>query len=184
MTWRRVAVYWALALAVAAELALTLHARESSTQSAAPVAAPIVDAAPASVDALKTETRSGTLELRKQAGRWRVESPPGVTVSSDLVAAFIDTLTTIPPIEILADAPDRLPSYGLEPPLATVELAAGGRELATITLGQRNPTRTAVYARRSDEPRVYLLGLNAQYYLELLYEQAAATAAAAGERHG
>lgn len=184
MSWRSVAVYWVLALVVTGHLAFTLRGRAASVEPAAPAAAPIVEAAADAIDAVRTTTRAGTLELRKEAGRWHVEAPPGVRVSSDLVRAFIDTLATIPPIELLPGTPDRLPAYGLEPPLATVELASQGRTLASLTLGERNPTRTAVYARRGNEERVYLLGLNAQYYLELLYEQAARTANAAREARG
>jgi len=175
VTWRSVMVYWVLAFVVAAQLVFTMRERAVSEKPAESVAAPIVQAPAASVDTISTETRAGALELRKEAGRWRVESPPGLNVSSDLVGAFVDTLTTIPPVEILPDVPDTLPAYGLEPPLARVRLAAGGRALATVELGERNPTRTAVYARRRDDRHVYLLGLNAQYYLELLYEQALGT---------
>lgn len=182
MTWRSVVVYWVLACAVAGQLAFTLRERAAVVESEAPAAAPIVDAASASVDTVRTRTGAGTLDLRKQAGRWRVESPEGLNVSSDLVAAFVDTFTTIPPIEVLTDAPERLPAYGLDPPLAIVQLESEGRSLATVALGQRNPTRTAVYARRGDEPRVYLLGLNARYYLDLLYEQAVGAAAARENR--
>lgn len=184
MTWRSVVVYWTLAAAVAAQLAFTVRERAASEEPAKPVAVPIVQATPASVDSIRTETRAGVLQMRKEAGRWQVESPPGVTVSSDLVGAFIDTLTTVPPVEILPEAPDKLTAYGLEPPLATVRLAAGAKALAVVELGQRNPTRTAVYARRPDDDHVYLLGLNAQYYLELLYEQAAGTADASRENRG
>ena len=34
----------------------------------------------------------------------------------------------------------------------------------------RNPARTAVYAQRSDSPRVFLIGLNVRYYEDLLFE--------------
>ena len=173
MTWRSVVVYWVLATAIVAQLAFTMRERGASETPDEPVVAPIVQAAAASIDSIRTETRGGALELRKEAGRWHVENPPGVSVSSDLVGAFIDTLTTIPPVEILPDAPDKLQAYGLEPPVSKVQFAAGDKALATIELGRRNPTRTAVYARRPDDKHIYLLGLNAQYYLELLYEQAA-----------
>ena len=110
MTWRSVAVYWALAAAVAAQLAFTLRERAVPQEPATPAAMPIVQAAPASIDAVRTETHAGVLELRKEAGRWHLESPLARSVSSDLVSAFIDTLTTIPPVEILPDVPGMLPA--------------------------------------------------------------------------
>ena len=184
MTWRSVTVYWVLAVLVSGRLAFIMRERAQVQAPVEPEVTPIVTLQAGTVDAVHTTTRSGSLELRRQAGRWRVERPAGVSISSDLVGAFIDTLTTIRPIEILSETADGLVSYGLEPPTATVELGSEGRVLATIQLGQRNPTRTAVYARRADEARVYLLGLNAQYYLDLLYEQAAAAAAPPAENQG
>jgi hypothetical protein len=39
-----------------------------------------------------------------------------------------------------------------------------------VLLGARNPAQTAVYARREGKPDVVLLGLNVQYYIELVIE--------------
>jgi hypothetical protein len=184
VTWRSVTVYWMLAALVGGRLAFTMGERADVEAPAEPHAAPIVAVQADTIDAVRATTRAGSLELRRQAGRWRVERPAGAVVSSDLVRAFVDTLTTVEPIEVLNETPEHLAAYGLEPPASTLEFGAEGRTLATIHLGTRNPTRTAVYGRRDDAARVYLLGLNAQYYLDLLYEQAGAAGAAAGESRG
>ena len=39
-----------------------------------------------------------------------------------------------------------------------------------MKLGARNPTQTAIYAQTSSSPRVLLVGVNVQYYADLLYE--------------
>ncbi len=39
-------------------------------------------------------------------------------------------------------------------------------------IGGRNPTRTAVYARRSDQPAIFLVGMNLSYYIDLIFDAA------------
>jgi len=84
------------------------------------------------------------------------------------------------PIELIPEGSGDLAAYGLDPPQAIVRMASAGRPVATLEFGERNPTRTAVYARRPDQKQVYLLGLNAQYYLDLIFEQAAGGRSPAG----
>lgn len=42
----------------------------------------------------------------------------------------------------------------------------------TILIGARNPTRTAVYARRSDRNTIFLVGMNLSYYIDLIFDAA------------
>jgi hypothetical protein len=177
VTWRAVIVYWVLALVVAAQLGWTLRSRERQDAVQPAAVAPIVEAPASAIDDLLAQRGERALEFRKDDGRWQIQDT-GAVVSCDLVAAFLDTLTTIPPIEIIPEGSADLAAYGLAPPQAIVRMAGAGQPVATLELGERNPTRTAVYARRPDQNRVYLLGLNAQYYLDLIFEQAAGRAPA------
>ena len=175
MSWRSVLVYWVLAAVVVGQLAFTLRSRETPVDQSTEVAAPIVDASTA-IDGIRVERGDDVREFRIESGRWQAENPDNA-VSSDLIAALIDTLTTIPPVEILASGATDPANYGLAPPQTVVRMASRGEPLATVEMGNRNPTRTAVYAHRPDLGRSYLLGLNAQYYLDLIFERAAAATA-------
>jgi len=177
VTWRAVIVYWVLALVVAAQLGWTLRSRERPDDVRPTAVAPVVEAPASAIDDLLAQRGDRALEFRMDSGRWQSEDA-GIAVSSDLVTAFLDTLTTIPPIEIIPEGSGDLAAYGLAPPQAIVRMAGAGRPVATLEFGERNPTRTAVYARRPDRNQVYLLGLNAQYYLDLIFEQAAGRAPA------
>ncbi|MEE8310841.1 MAG: DUF4340 domain-containing protein [Candidatus Binatia bacterium] len=171
MTWRSVTVYWLLALVVGGNLYVEWRARNPvQVEVALPVAA-IVIIEGAEIDGIVTTRGSLALGIRQVAGRWMLQSPPGLAVQSDLIEALVETVTSIPPVEIIEETGERMAEFGLEPALFTLRLDAGPRTLATIELGYRNPTRTAVYARVRGEARVYLLGLNAQYYVELIYEE-------------
>jgi hypothetical protein len=170
VSWRRIALYYGLS----AVLGLYLYVHHLWTTPNLPEAktdtTPIADIDSQRPDTVVLEHRGLEVEAGRLGRRWVLRKPPGLSVTSDLLDALIDTLTTIPPIEIVADASAKDEEYGLSPPLTHVELLSGGKVLASLYLGKRNPTRTAVYAGREGDDRVYLLGLNAQYYVELIYE--------------
>ncbi len=124
--------------------------------------------------------RRGEAEVRAERadGRWRTVAPAGAGVPSDLVEAAVATLTAGQVSEVVAEgarAPD-LGSFGLTTPrsaiVATTEVAGGAREV-TVLLGDQNPTHTAMYARRAEDERVYLVGRNLQYYEDLIFTAAA-----------
>lgn len=171
MTWRSVAVYWVLATVVGTNLYAEWRARNPFEAEAVLPQAAIVVADSAPIDGVVATRGSLALDVRRVSERWTVQQPAGLQLQPDLIDALIDTLTTIAPVEIVEEAAGRGREFGLSPPLFTVRLDSGPRTLATVELGYRNPTRTAVYARLAGEDRVYLLGLNAQYYVELLYEE-------------
>jgi hypothetical protein len=179
MSWRAVAVYWALAIAAVAQLGFALRGREVAVEESTQPTAPIVEAAAAAVDQIRVQRGDDVRAFRIESGRWQAETP-GHEVSSDLIAALIDTLTTVPPVEILEEGAEKAADYGLAPPRTVLRMASHGEPLATVELGDRNPTRTAVYARRPELRRSYLLGLNAQYYLDLIFERDSAAPAPPG----
>jgi hypothetical protein len=173
LSWRGVLVYWVLAAVAAGQLAVTLRNRQTPAEANVQVTAPIIETPAAAIDGIRIERGDDVREFRIESGRWRAENPDQA-VSSDLIAALIDTLTTIPPVEILEAGTADPATYGLAPPQTVVRMVSGGEPLATVEMGNRNPTRTAVYAHRADVGQSYLLGLNAQYYLDLIFERAAA----------
>jgi hypothetical protein len=179
VTWRSVLVYWLAAAAIATYLFQERRERAAFQPVVAEAPrAPLVSASPESIDRVRVARGSTTIELVRTDGRWAVAPPSQAKLSSDLVDALIDTLASIPPAEVVSEGsasggePASAVEYGLEPPHYRVALISGSEPVAEVELGQRNPTRTAVYARVAGEPRLYLMGLNAQYYVDLIFEQA------------
>jgi hypothetical protein len=124
----------------------------------------------------------GDMQVRavRDDGRWRVVEPSRAAVPPDLIEAEVATLTAGQVSEVVADgaAPD-LAAFGLTRPRSAIVLTidgGGAPRDVTVLLGDRNPTHTALYARRSGDPRVYLVGLNVRYYEELIFEAAGAAA--------
>jgi hypothetical protein len=99
-----------------------------------------------------------------------VVAPADARVPADLVAAIVAALTELPPVDVVPPAPGaRAVEFGLEE--HSVRLVVGtDTEEARVQLGARNPSQTAVYARRDGDEEIVLVGLNVQYYVDLLIE--------------
>jgi len=61
-------------------------------------------------------------------------------------------------------------AFGFADGSPVIELETKEGTKLAVTLGARNPPQTAIYAKTSVAPRVVLIGVNVQYYTELLYE--------------
>lgn len=174
MTWRRAIGYWAAALALAGWLYFDSRSPEGSPGAEeVPALAPLVAPPVERFDEVSIVRGTETFVFRKSGGRWEETTPGDVSVPSDLVAALLDTLSTIPPIERLAGKSTTAPEFGLSPAQTRVELHSSGKKAHEISIGRRNPTRTAAYAAVTGHTDVYLIGLNAQYYLELIFDEIA-----------
>jgi hypothetical protein len=104
-------------------------------------------------------------------GQWEVVDPAGVRVPSDLLHAIVDALLDVHATSVVRGSPPPQAEieFGLDRPRARLTLSDGSSR-TTLQLGSPNPARTAVYARREGHPEVLLLGLNVQYYVDLLLE--------------
>lgn len=172
MTWTRVAAYWIGALVAG----LLLRASLDDVPEMAAVETtrvPLVEMVPERVDRFRLAAKDLEMEfVRGEDGRWKAVSAEGEEVAHDIVEAVVQTLAGLPVIEAVAEARDAADQFGLRNPALRLRLDAGGTSVANLALGRLNPTRTAVYVRRAGEDRVFLLGLNARYYMDLIVESA------------
>lgn len=194
MSWRRVAVIYAvLALLVAWVVVFEVDGPAPET-AAVDLSAPsrsLLGADASAVTGIRFTRRGHVIRAERadddgarhgagtpaepEPSRWRAVEPPGVRVSPDLIDATVATLTAGQPSELLShEAQDDLAAYGLDAPTASVDvvLRDAPERPITVLIGGRNPTQTAVYARRSDQPAIFLVGLNLSYYIDLIFDAA------------
>ncbi len=173
MSWKRIAVTYAVALSIAGYLYVQTSGRDASVEPAVTTLAPLLQIVPGLIDTMTIKGEVGRVLLERREGRWRVAEPQGAAVTSDLIDALLETLSRIPPIEAVAadDASDA--EFGLGEPSVVITMMAASDPVASIHLGDRSPTRTALYARVDGDPAVYLLGLNAGYYADLILQELA-----------
>lgn len=134
----------------------------------------IVDVFPDEVSALSVTRGGKSVRAELIENRWKVVEPKDVTVPADLVSAILSTIAEKQEAEVIAESPDGsdLATYGLDEPRVVITLERTSGPAVTLDVGERNPTRTAVYARSSQSTRVLLAGLNVDYYSEILFEAA------------
>jgi hypothetical protein len=171
MSWSRGFVYWGLALVLGAWLSNAVIDPASVVDDSVVKEGPILSLVAERVDRVLIESEGLKLVIVRDAdSRWAVREPAGTEVPADIVDAVVETLSTVSVIEAVSEDADGAEQFGLNPPELRLRLEVAGTVVGDITLGRPNPTRTAVYARRSGQGRVFLLGLNAKYYLDLIRE--------------
>ena len=169
MTWRRVAIYWALFLGLATYYVAV--ERDAAGRAVAHLTrAAFLNIPAEQIEALQVQRGDLVVRCRQVAGRWKVVDPPGSSAPADLIAGLISNLTQLPDVEVVADKDGDLAQFGLDTPVSELLLTPASGTPITIRLGNRNPAGTAVYAQRSTSDHVFLIGLNARYYEDLLFE--------------
>ncbi|MGH7860228.1 MAG: DUF4340 domain-containing protein [Candidatus Binatia bacterium] len=174
MTWRKTLAYWVLFLTLGGYF--VAFEREEPAPAEPEVRREKV------LPVFRDEVRAVVLHRDGKAvraeiddRRWKVVSPEGVKIPSDLIAALVDTLAERQEAEVVEESPkaEELRNFGLETPSSVLEVELTDGRTKRVEIGQRNPTRTAVYVRSDGSPRILLAGLNVQYYGDLLFEAAA-----------
>jgi len=108
--------------------------------------------------------------LQRWDGQWSVADPVDAPIPTGLVEAFVAALAQTEQIERVADGDGNLDGFGLGDAAPRVEVRQNGVPICQVVLGSTNPTGTAIYARRTDRPGVYLIGRNVAYYEGLLFQ--------------
>ncbi len=178
MTWTRVAVIYAVLAVLVGYLALSDGPVTDDATTAPAPPPPTASLLGTEADAVRVMTfhKDGRLvRASRESGRWRPIEPMGARIPPDLFDAAIAALTAGQASEKISDeSGHRLADYGLESPTATIELVVGDipNRPISVLIGARNPTQTAVYARRSDQDAIYLVGMNLRYYIDLIFDAA------------
>lgn len=95
-------------------------------------------------------------ELERRGPRWRLVAPVDTRVDESVVQALLAALARTEHAGFADDAPQDLALYGLERPLATVELHRRGA-VERLEIGSALAKGGSVCARRTDRPPIVLL---------------------------
>jgi len=173
VTWTRALVYVALWAALSAYYLMVEYERSAITDASEADTVPQVQFLPvtaANVAAVEIQAHGVRGRFVRSGDRWQIAEPPGKQVPADLIAAIVSAVTERAELEIVnsGDAPSA--DFGLASAATQLALYQADGSVIRVLLGARNPAQTAVYARREGKPDVVLLGLNVQYYIELVIE--------------
>ena len=102
---------------------------------------------------------------------YQLVEPQGKFVPQDLMKALADLLEGAKSVEIVSTNPKDAAEFGLDQPKGELILdPASKKGPIDIFFGNENPTRTAVYARIDNGPKIFLLGANLEYYQTLMFQ--------------
>ena len=182
MSWRRIGIYYGLAVVFGAYFFVFLWdpvGEGPRLTEDAPTQSRFLPFSRESIQELQLRREGRVIRCQFDGSSWQVVEPQGGNATSYLVSSLIESLTTEQETQVVREEAEDLAAYGLKPPHATIVLKGRTEsDLATVFIGGRNPTTTAVYASKEGSSQVVLLGYSARYYEELLFE--AATGITAG----
>ncbi len=102
---------------------------------------------------------------------YQLVEPQGKFVPQDLMKALAELLEGAKSVEVVSTDPKDAAEFGLDQPKGELILEpASKKPPIDIFFGNENPTKTAVYARIGNDPKIFLLGANLQYYQTLMFQ--------------
>jgi hypothetical protein len=113
----------------------------------------------AQLEQLTVKAEAGDVTtLRKEAGAWQIVEPVKAAAAESEVTGITGALQNLEVERVVEEQPADLGTYGLSTPRVEVDFTSGaGKPSGRLLLGNKTPTGGNVYARRNDEPRVFLI---------------------------
>ena len=99
-----------------------------------------------------------TTRLQKADGKWQVVEPVQAAADANEMTTIASSLSSLEIQRVVDENAGDLKQYGLEP--ARVEVAfrpKGEKDLKRLQIGEKTPTGSDLYARLSDQKRVFLV---------------------------
>lgn len=95
--------------------------------------------------------------LKREGDGWRLIEPVQATADGSEVVPLLHTLLEAREERRIEEAPTHLADYGLERPSLQLSVTLkDGKTLPALLLGDLNPNGRSVYAKRPDQPAVFL----------------------------
>jgi hypothetical protein len=96
--------------------------------------------------------------LTKTDGKWTIVEPVAADTDTSEVATISSSLADVEVQRLVDEKPADVKKFGLDPPRVEVSLRAKGQKDAkSLQIGDKTPTGDNLYARASDNPRVFLI---------------------------
>jgi hypothetical protein len=111
------------------------------------------------IDELKIKSESGDVTTVKKGGDgWQIVAPITAKASETDVSGITSALGNAELSRVIEEQASDLKQYGLETPQIDVEFkSADGKSSGHLFVGQKTATGSSLYARRNDDPKVFLI---------------------------
>lgn len=113
---------------------------------------------PAQLEELTVTSTGGEVTaLKKSADKWQIVKPIETAAAESDVAVVTSAIGQMEINRVVDEKPADLKGYGLEPPRLAVEFKASGGKTGKVFIGDKTQTAGNLYAKKADEPRVFLV---------------------------
>jgi hypothetical protein len=111
------------------------------------------------IEQITVKSASGEVTtLKKAADRWQIASPVTAAAADSEVMGLTSALGQLDVVRVIDEKPADLKEYGLATPRLEVEFkSAEGKPSGRLFVGDKTPTGAGLYAKRNEEPRVFLI---------------------------
>jgi hypothetical protein len=111
------------------------------------------------IQELKVKAESGEVTtLKKSSDTWQIDAPVATPASDSEVMSLTSALSQLEIDRVVEEKPADLNEYGLGAPRIEIEFkSAEGKPSGRLLVGDKSPTGAGLYAKRNDEPRVFLI---------------------------
>ncbi len=153
MRWRSLGLL-ALALAVVAGAYFWLEAKGKKSEDARQLF-PMDEK---EIERLSIKKPEGQIVVEREGNGWRLVEPVQARADAMEISSALQTLLTTKQERSIDEQPKSLAEYGLEHPAIQVTLRLkGDKPPAVLLLGDKNPNGFSIYAKRGDQPAVFLV---------------------------
>ncbi|MCZ7624529.1 MAG: DUF4340 domain-containing protein [Candidatus Methylomirabilis sp.] len=110
------------------------------------------------IETISIRKGDALIVLTREGEGWRLTEPVRATADSTEVGSLLHVLLDAQKERQIEETPQDLADYGLDHPSLHLSLTLkGGHMLPTLLLGDLNPNGRSVYAKRPDQPAVFLV---------------------------
>jgi len=123
------------------------------------------------IQSLRIESAEhGTTMLAREKDAWRLTEPVTAPADETEVSSLTSSLASLEIQQVVDDNPGDLEVFGLAKPRVAVSFTtSGSQDPMRVLVGERTPTGGHAYAKRGDQPRVFLI----QAYLDSTFDRKA-----------
>ena len=137
-------------LGVAIALVATVAIIETTKQNRPERGDTLYAFAEADVDAFTITREDATLSFEKTDDTWQMTEPQDAPADPSAIAFLLNIITTDPIKETIVATADQLDEYGLDEPVATVDMKVVGNEEHTLAVGDEDFSGSSLYVMTTE----------------------------------
>ena len=111
------------------------------------------------LEEVKVKSATGDVTtLKKTADKWQIVTPITAPAADSEVMSLTSALGQLEIVRVVDEKPADLKEYGLAAPRIEIDFkSTDGKPSGKLLVGDKTPTNAGLYAKRNDEPRVFLI---------------------------